>query len=345
MPHLKKIVSSTLGAFLLTAIGAGASLAEDAAAKAAPVQAAQTPQAVQATQQSLDDTLLKVNGTPIIRKEVNRALKIMLKQTGTKQLIPEALKKAQDSIIEQLTDSELLYQAAKGVEMKDLDQQVKKALADNRAKFKNDTEYQTALDELLMTQKDLEEFTRKDVAINNMIEARFGSKVQVAEADAKKFYDDNRTKYFEQGAQVRASHILIGTKESASKEEREQAKAKAEALLERIKKGEDFAEIAKKESTCPSKDKGGDLGFFGQGDMVPPFEKAAFALKPGEISGLVSTVFGYHIIKLTEANPPRVQPFDEVKAKIVEYLKREKVRAEIPALIKELREKAKIEKV
>lgn len=341
MPHPKKIVSSTVAAIMLMTMGASASFAEEATVKDAAAQAAK---AAQTAQPSPDETLVKVNGTPIIRKEVNRALKIMLKQTGTKQLIPEALKKAQDTLLEQLTDSELLYQASKGVEMKDLDQQVKKALAENRARFKNDAEYQAALDELLMTQSELEEFTRKDIAINNMIEARFGFKVQIPESEAKKFYDDNRTKYFEQGAKVRASHILVGTPENASKEEKEKAKAKAEALLERIKKGEDFAEIARKESTCPSKEKGGDLGVFGQGDMVPPFEKAAFGLKPGEISGVVATVFGYHIIKLTEAVPPSVQPFDEVKAKIVEYLKREKVRAEIPALIKELREKAKIEK-
>lgn len=342
MPHPKKIVSSTVAAIMLMTMGASASFAAEATVKEAAGQAAK---AVQAAQPSPDETLVKVNGTPIIRKEVNRALKIMLKQSGTKQLIPEALKKAQDTILEQLTDSELLYQAAKGIEMKDLDQQVKKALAENRAKFKSDDEYKAAMDELLMTQNDLEEFTRKDIAINNMIEARFGSKVQIPESEAKKFYDDNRTKYFEQGAKVRASHILVGTPENASQEDRDKAKAKAEALLERVKKGEDFAEIARKESTCPSKEKGGDLGAFGQGDMVPPFEKAAFGLKPGEVSGVVSTVFGYHIIKLTEALPPSVQPFDEVKAKIVEYLKREKVRAEIPALIKELREKAKIEKV
>ncbi|WP_129127907.1 peptidylprolyl isomerase [Geomonas oryzae] len=341
MPHPKKIVSSTLAAIALAALGAGPSFAEEATVKGTAVQAAQ---AAQAAQPSPDDTLVKVNGTPIMRKEVNRALKIMLKQSGTKQLIPEALKKAQDTILEQLTDSELLYQAAKSMEMKDLDQQVKKSLADNRAKFKSDAEYQAALDELVMTQSDLEQFTRKDVAINNMIEARLGSKARVTEAEAKKFYEDNRTKYFEQGARVRASHILVGTAENASTEDREKAKAKAEALLERIKKGEDFAEIARKESACPSKEKGGDLGVFGQGDMVPPFEKAAFGLKPGEVSGVVSTVFGYHIIKLTETVPPSVQPFDEVKGKITEFLKREKVRAEIPALIKELREKAKIEK-
>lgn len=342
MPHPKKIVSSTVAAIMLMTMGAGASFAEEATVKDA---AAKAVQAVQAAKPSPDDTLVKVNGSPILRKEVNRALKIMLKQTGTKQLIPEALKKAQDTILEQLTDSELLYQAAKDVKMKDLDQQVKKALAENRAKFKSDAEYKAAMDELLMTQSDLEEFTRKDIAINNMIEARFGSKVQVSDADAKKFYEDNRTKYFELGARVRASHILVGVPENASKEDRDKAKAKAEALLERVKKGEDFAEIARKESTCPSKEKGGDLGVFGQGDMVPPFEKAAFGLKPGEISGVVSTAFGYHIIKLTESIPPSVQPFDEVKVKIVEYLKREKVRTEIPALIKELREKAKIEKV
>lgn len=335
MPHLKRIVSSTLTVLLLTAVCAGASVAEEAAAKGAHVQTSQP---------SPGDTLLKVNGKPITRQEMDRAVKIMLVQTGTKQLLPDALKQAQAAILEQLTNSELLYQASLEMKMKDLDKQVDEKLAKDRAAYKTDAEYEAALARMEMDPSQLKEFTRRDIAINNMIEQRFAGKVKVEESEAKKFYDDNRAKYFERGASVRASHILIGLGENASPEQKDEAKAKADALLARLKKGEDFGELAKKESTCPSKEKGGDLGVFGSGDMVPPFEKAAFALQPGEMSGVVATVFGYHIIKLTEAIPARVEPYEEVKGKIMDHLKREKVRAELPAFIKELREKAKIEK-
>lgn len=336
MPHLKRIVSSTLTVLLLSAVCAGAAVAEEAAAKTAPVQASQP---------SPGDTLLKVNGTPITRQEMDRAVKIMLVQTGTKQLLPDALKQAQAAILEQLTNSELLYQASREIKMNDLEKQVEEKLAQNRTAYKSDAEYEAALAGMEMNQSQIKEFTRRDIAINNMIEQRFAGKVKVEESEAKKFYDENRAKYFEKKASVRASHILIGLSESASQEQRDEAKAKADALLVRAQKGEDFAELAKSASTCPSKEKGGDLGVFGPGDMVPTFEKAAFALQPGQISGVVATVFGYHIIKLTETLPARIEPYEEVKERIVEHLKREKVRAEIPALIKELREKAKIEKV
>lgn len=86
---------------------------------------------------------------------------------------------------------------------------------------------------------------------------------------------------------VRASHILVSSQE------------KAKSILEEIKKGADFAKLAKKHSECPSSKKGGDLGFFSKGRMVPEFEKAAFSLNPGEVSGPVKTEFGYHLIKVT----------------------------------------------
>ena len=336
MSHLKKIASSTLAALMLGALCAGASLADQAGEKNAATAQAKA---------SADNALLRVNGKPITRQEMERSVKILLAQSRGSQLPPDALKKAQDAVLEQLTNSELLYQAAQQLELKDLEQQVERQLAQNRAKFATEAEYQAALDGLEMTGKDMEEFTRRDVAINNMIEKQFGEKMQVAESEAKKFYDDNRARLFEKGESLRASHILIGTEQGAAPQERTEAKAKADALLVRAKAGEDFAKLAKDLSTCPSKAKGGDLGQFARGDMVPSFEKAAYALKPGELSEVVETQFGYHIIKLTERIAAKQEKYQEVKEKIVEYLKREKVRGQLPAFIKELRDKAKIEKV
>ena len=115
--------------------------------------------------------------------------------------------------------------------------------------------------------------------------------------------------------QVRASHILISTKpidpNADPNQAKAQAKDKAEELLKKVKDGADFAALAKENSDCPSNAQGGDLGLFPRGQMVKPFEDAAFALKVGEISDLVETQFGYHIIKVTEHQDPNQITFRE----------------------------------
>ena len=335
MSQLKKIASSTLTALVLGALCAGASLAEQAAEKAGTAAQAKS---------SPGDAVVKVNGKPITRLELDRSMKIMLTQTRA-QMLPTELKKAQESVLEQLTNSELLYQAAQEIEMKELDQQVKRQIEENRKRYASDVEFEAALAAVDMTRKELEEFTRRDIAINNMLDKRLGEKVEISDSEAKKFYDDNRSKYFDKKESLRASHILIGLAKGAGEEAKKEAREKALALQKRALSGEDFAKLAREASTCPSKDKGGDLGVFGKGDMVVAFEKAARALKPGEISEVVETQFGFHVIKLTERIAPRTEKYDEVKEKIVEYLKKEKIRSQLPILIKDLREKAKIEKV
>jgi len=126
-------------------------------------------------------------------------------------------------------------------------------------------------------------------------------KMQTTEDEAKKFYDENASK-FQSNEQRHASHILIGVSASSSPEAKAEAKKKAEQVLAEVKKNPTkFSELAKKYSQDPgSAEKGGDLGTFARGSMVKPFEDAAFSMKQGEISGLVQSDFGYHIIKLTE---------------------------------------------
>ncbi|HBA89344.1 MAG TPA: peptidylprolyl isomerase [Geobacter sp.] len=335
MSQLKRIASSTLTALVLGALCAGASLAD---------QAVEKGQSAAQAKSSPADAVVRVNGKPITRLELDRSMKIMLTQSRA-QILPTELKKAQEGVLEQLTNSELLYQAAQEVEMKELDQQVKRQIEENRKRYASEVEFEAALAAVDMTRKELEEFTRRDVAINNMLEKRLGEKIEIGDNEAKNFYDDNKSKYFDKKESVRASHILIGLASGATEEAKKEAREKAQALQKRAQAGEDFAKLAQEASTCPSKAKGGDLGVFGKGDMVVTFEKAAWALKPGEISEVVETQFGFHVIKLTDRIAPKTEKYDEVKEKIVDYLKKEKIRSQVPALIKELREKAKIEKV
>ena len=151
------------------------------------------------------------------------------------------------------------------------------------------------------------------------------AKVEVNKDDVRKYYDEHQND-FGTPEERRAAHILITVNAAASQAEQDAAKAKAEQLLQQARQNPaKFAELAKKNSQDPgSAANGGDLGFFGRGMMVKPFEDATFALKVGEISGLVKSDFGYHIIKLIAVKPSRVLPFDEAREGIVNKLRQQK---------------------
>jgi peptidyl-prolyl cis-trans isomerase C len=288
----------------------------------------------------------KINGSVITRPELDRAVKSLVAQNqATQTLAPELLQKATDQALDQLTSAELLYQAASKLKIQDLDQQVAERYARNKASFPNEAEYQKALKGLGMTEAEVRGAMRKEIMVNVFVEREFAAQATVSEAEAKKYYDENRERFFQKGERLKASHILVSVDQKASAQEKQQARAKAETLRKRVHDGEDFAGVAKKESTCPSSARGGELGIFGKGQMTLPFENAAFALIPGELSPVVETEFGYHIIKLTEKLPPSTEKFEDAKEKIFAFLKKSKVQQALTAFIAQLRAKAHIEKV
>jgi peptidyl-prolyl cis-trans isomerase D len=148
--------------------------------------------------------------------------------------------------------------------------------------------------------------------------------ITVPEEDLRKYYEENAARYT-QAEERRASHILVKADRSASADERAKAKAKAESLLAQARANpQQFAALAKAHSDDPgSAAQGGDLDWFGRGAMVKPFEDAVFAMKPGEISPLVETDFGYHIIRLDAVRGGERRPFDSVRAEITEEVRRQ----------------------
>ena len=147
----------------------------------------------------------------------------------------------------------------------------------------------------------------------------FRDQIKVADSDIKKYYEYNINTFIEP-KQVKARHILFKLKQDASEEDEKKVKEKANAVLEKVGKGKDFALLAGKYSEGPTKSKGGDLGFFGAGQMAKPFEEAAFKLEKGQISDLVRTRFGYHIIKVEDIKEARTKPLPEVRDEIFKSL-------------------------
>jgi len=144
---------------------------------------------------------------------------------------------------------------------------------------------------------------RKRVVVEAFLKKKVEENASVSDEEMKKFYEENKEK-FKSGAQVRASHILMKSEDEAQK------------VLKELKDGGNFEELAKKHSIDSAAAKGGDLGWFSKGSMVPEFEKVVFGLKEGETSGIVKTQFGYHVIKLTGKRPAGIRTFDEVKEQI-----------------------------
>lgn len=144
---------------------------------------------------------------------------------------------------------------------------------------------------------------KKRLIVEAYLKKKVEAESQVSDADLQKFYEQNKDK-FKSGPQLKASHILVKTEKEAKD------------ILTQLKAGGSFEELAKKNSVDSSAAKGGDLGWFGQGTMVPAFEKAALGLKEGQVSEVVKTDFGFHIIKMTGKRPAGVRPFEEVKEQI-----------------------------
>jgi peptidyl-prolyl cis-trans isomerase C len=166
--------------------------------------------------------------------------------------------------------------------------------------------------------------------------------VEVNDADAMAFYETNKED-FNKPEEVKASHILVKVDATATPEQRASAKAKITKLLAQVKEGGDFATLAKENSDCPSKDRGGDLGYFDRSTMVKEFADAAFAMKVGQVSEVVETQFGYHIIKVTDHKDGGQVTFEKAKADIVKQLQDKKKSEIFKQLIDKLKAGAKIE--
>lgn len=170
-------------------------------------------------------------------------------------------------------------------------------------------------------------------------EAKVAQRVVAPEAELRRYYQASLDQ-FRTPDRVHVRHILLKTT-GLSKEEEPKVKAKAEELLKKLKAGADFAELAKANSDDPgSGAKGGDVGWIVKGQTVPNFENTAFALKPKELSGVVSTEYGFHIIQALEKEPARVKPFDEVKDQLAQEWKKAKLRETVEKLADQAHELA-----
>jgi len=189
---------------------------------------------------------------------------------------------------------------------------------------------------------------QQELILNNFLASQYlqkevVEKITLSEKEIKAYYNDH-PEAFKTPESVKARHILILVEKTAAEADKKNLKAKAEGILARLKAGEDFAKLAEENSDDPgSKSKGGDLGFFEKGSMVPAFEETAFSLKPGELSEIVETEYGYHIIKVEEKKEASLEPYEAIKDKVKEQALQEVRKAKVTAFVEKALKEAKVE--
>lgn len=293
----------------------------------------------------LPEVVAKVNGVDIKKTDLQNAvetMKIQLEAIG--QAIPVDRKdEVYRGLLDELIGAELLSQEATSRKIGVTEAEVDTKLTEYRERFPSEAVFQKILKDQNLSEAKLREEIRKQLGVMKLLEKDVFTKVVADDKAAKKYYDENPDQFAEPEA-VRASHVLVKVEKGADEAAKKEARKEIEKVLADAKAGKDFAALAKEHSDDPgSKGNGGDLNFFFRGQMVGPFEEAAFALqKPGDLSPIVETVYGFHVIKLTEKKPERKLPFDEVKAELTEFLKEKKRSESLRAYVEGLRKKAKV---
>jgi len=299
---------------------------------------------VLAEEKAATDKVAVVNGDVITRGDLDRAVDFGKRQAmqQRKPLSPEQLAALEKDSLDKLIGIQLLYQASKKAGNKVDDKQVDEKFAEFRKRFPDEEAFKKAMAEWHVTEADMKAELKKGMVTEAFVVKNFVDKTTVPEEKIKAYYDSN-PQFFKQPEKVKASHILIKVDPKATEAEKAEAMKKIKKIQEQLKKGDDFAEVAKKSSEGPSAPRGGDLGYFGRGQMVGPFEDTAFSLEPGKVSDVVRSPFGYHLIKVADKKPESIMPFETVKPRIEQYLKQEEVQKEIKKYIDNLRKEAKVE--
>jgi peptidyl-prolyl cis-trans isomerase C len=286
-----------------------------------------------------------VNGSAIKHSEFKQELdSTYMRFHEAGQLVDGLMyEQLKDEILESLINLRLLYQhsQAKGIRIED--SEVESYYRARVAQYPSTHDYQNSIKAAGLTDADIKMRIRRTLGAQKFVEEHVAPRASVTDEEVLEYYKANPNE-FEHDVLVHAAHILIKVSPWADKETRRKAKEKLVNIRTQIEAGADFAEMAKKYSEGPSKADGGDLGYFGYAQMAPTFETAAFALRPGEISKVVTTQFGYHLIKVYDRKPAGRETFEEAAPILKSRFKKERLDTHLHQVVEQLKAKAKIER-
>src|SRR2546425_2592424 len=337
-----KKINALLGAMLMAAIGVQAAEATKAA----------TPQpAIDAKSLFPDETLCKGKGIEVKRSKVDDAfVQFKANLTARGQDLPEGKHDLVESqLLDRLVITKLLVNRATDEDKKRARTAADKFVAGTKQQAGSDQSFQRQLGAMNFTAEQFDAQVLERAICEEVVDRELRSHVNITDEQLKKYYDENGEQ-FERPETVRAAHILLSTRDAVtgqemSEETKKEKKQQIEKILERAKKGEEFAALAREYSEDPgSKNAGGEYTFARGQFHNPEFESAAFALKTNEISGVITTAFGYHIIKLYEKMPAQKLELAKVKDDLKDGLSRREVQEKLlPDYLKSLKQEANLQ--
>ena len=287
-----------------------------------------------------------VNGQEIsgesVGFELDRLVSFYRNHGMTVDEIKRNLPKLEERALEQAIGAKLLLDRASQLDMPVSKEDVDAEIAKVVSQVGGEENYRKALDAQGLSEEKFRAELEKGAKVNKLVEQACAGVPEPTEAEVEEFYNAHKEEFVSE-PQVLCQHILVKFSEDDMPEVKDAALEKIRAIRDRIVAGGDFSEEAKKHSDCPSGANGGSLGWFGPGMMVPEFDRAAFGMKKGEVSGVVTTQFGHHIIYKADERPGGAQTLVDAHDQIKDLLRHEARGRAMDAFVAELRAAAKIE--
>ena len=285
----------------------------------------------------------QVNGVPVYASDLNLGVtRFQQKSTsGGQQGAPESEEEIRAAALQVLIENELLFQEAQRRGFTAEKEKVEEELEAIEQQFPGPTTFEKLLAQMSVTREDLRRDLERAQTVERMIESSIKPGVSVSPEEARAYYDAN-PRLFTDPERVHARHIFLRIGPDTTEGQKQEMSRTLEGLRKRALQGESFEALADQHSQDPNAGKGGDLGYLARGALSKEFEQAVFALKAGQISGVVKSVYGYHLVQAVDHQPPSQVSFERVKDSLMGFLRKRKVEQTVAALAKELRDKAKI---
>jgi peptidyl-prolyl cis-trans isomerase C len=288
--------------------------------------------------------IARVNGIDIPSRMLEQTLKLYLEKKGqdAKTLPPPKIQDLRKQLVDSLVSSELLYQTSVAAKIGVTEEMVNQQLRVLQGKFPSDQEFTKYLQDQGLTLEEMKERVRRNMATEQLVKREVDSKVSVSDAEISDYYQKNKERMRRPEA-VKLSEIFVRVDSRASADAKSKARQKIEAVLKEARGGKDFAALAKQFSESPDAKDGGEMGYVTRGGTLPVLAEAAFKLKVGEVSDVVESPFGYHVLRVAEKKPAGDVSLAEAKPQISSFLYQQKEREAFNAYLGKLKAGAKIE--
>ena len=294
---------------------------------------------------AVPNSSVMVNGVPITYLDIQQEAAIISAEAQQRNLkwTKKQVLDLGDEILDTLIDRELLYQKAQQRNIKIQPPWVERALLELKAEVGNAAAFDAYLNKIGLDEEQLRERIRKGLIVKRLLHRDVLRQVKVSEAEMQAFFRRNPD-FFVRKDEIRVRQIFIAFSDGDDASARTEALLRIQSIQDRLRRGDNFAALALEYSQDPSRARGGDLGYLERDQMIESFADAAFSLEPGQVSNIVETRFGYHLIKMVDRIPSSRMAYRNARAKIDRTLRHNKEKNAAAAYLAKLRKQAVIKR-